>query len=1033
MEVTAVLAVLIILVGGIAVWRLTSGPLDIGFAKEYVQSALKDTEQGYNISFDRIVLQWPDLKGPLLISAQNVNVLGKNETLASMEEVAISLAKGPLLIGKIYPKAIILQKPKIKIVRDKQGTFNLDFEDKKNVASNHSAENQTKVIKEMLDLLLLPPHHAREKKSPLSRLQSFEIAKALLIVEDHKMGMSWLLPEVSAEFSRTEKGIQAVVDASLKRSGEYAGVSGKIIYDRYAQGFLIDTAIERLDPALFSRNFESLSFLKDQHLTINGHISASVNKEMELEKAFLSLDSDSGAIFVPGVYNEAVPFKDLSLKLSYEKEWNLAELSSFGITLRDLPIKMRSKIKLAEGVVEGPVNIEIADLPLRKIGPLWPDMLEGEPAQEWLTKKLSGGRFYDAAISFDLKAQEDEIKGWQLDVKNIESLFSFDRLKIDYRAPLFAVTQAKGSGSLKEGAIDIHVTGGMVSDMALSEGRIVLDDLFVKGAGTAAIDLALKGPLQTILRYIQQEPFSLGKNLDFNVEDVRGEADLKASVDFPTVKDLDEEDLEIVIEAVVRDVRIPNVVRKLDLTEGPLSVKVAKGKVDIGGKAKIGGHDIDFSWERYINESAAPYISKLKASLITDDTFRDRFGVNLEDFLLGPVPVDLVYTETSKTAADIDVNADITTARFFVDPFDYEKPIGQSGRVTARVHLSNDQVQEIENLYLKTKDAFAEKGHFIFGKVGGQHDLKRGSIPKVMLGENSFALDFEVPRKNALKVSIDGSFLDAVPFLEGGDNDKPYTGPALIASAKAQRMRTAKTRMVENAKVYVDLSNRGDINQLEVDAKAGKGAIYLRYKPDVDKKLKFRLEADDAGAFLRAFDVYDNVQGGAITVYGEPVRGGHKNDLSGIVRIEKFKVTKAPALARLLSVMSLTGIGDLLNNQGLGFSKLEAKFQYLKKRHGTLIQFENGRTSGSSVGVTFSGEIDKGRDEINMQGTVAPMSEINSLLREIPLVGQILTGGEGIIAAKYTMKGKASDPDVSINPLSVLTPGFLRDILFQDE
>lgn len=185
LEVAAVLAVLALLVGGIAVWRLTSGPLDIGFAKEYVQNALQDPEQGYNVIFDSIVLQWPDLQGPLLISAKNVSVSGENKTLASMEEVAISLAKGPLLIGKIYPKTVILQKPRIKIIRDKEGAFNLDFEEKTDVAVQGHAENETKVIKEMLDVLLLPPHHAREKNSPLSRLKRFEIANALLVVEDH--------------------------------------------------------------------------------------------------------------------------------------------------------------------------------------------------------------------------------------------------------------------------------------------------------------------------------------------------------------------------------------------------------------------------------------------------------------------------------------------------------------------------------------------------------------------------------------------------------------------------------------------------------------------------------------------------------------------------------------------------------------------------------------------------------------------------------------------------------------------------------
>ncbi len=43
-------------------------------------------------------------------------------------------------------------------------------------------------------------------------------------------------------------------------------------------------------------------------------------------------------------------------------------------------------------------------------------------------------------------------------------------------------------------------------------------------------------------------------------------------------------------------------------------------------------------------------------------------------------------------------------------------------------------------------------------------------------------------------------------------------------------------------------------------------------------------------------------------------------------------------------------------------------------------------------------------------------------------MGDLLTGGGGLIAASYTMTGASEDPKVLINPLSVLTPGILRTI-----
>jgi hypothetical protein len=52
------------------------------------------------------------------------------------------------------------------------------------------------------------------------------------------------------------------------------------------------------------------------------------------------------------------------------------------------------------------------------------------------------------------------------------------------------------------------------------------------------------------------------------------------------------------------------------------------------------------------------------------------------------------------------------------------------------------------------------------------------------------------------------------------------------------------------------------------------------------------------------------------------------------------------------------------------------------------------------------------------------------MLGQLPLVGKLFSpeAGGGVFAARFALKGPAGDPTVSINPISALTPGFLRDI-----
>ena len=60
-----------------------------------------------------------------------------------------------------------------------------------------------------------------------------------------------------------------------------------------------------------------------------------------------------------------------------------------------------------------------------------------------------------------------------------------------------------------------------------------------------------------------------------------------------------------------------------------------------------------------------------------------------------------------------------------------------------------------------------------------------------------------------------------------------------------------------------------------------------------------------------------------------------------------------------------------------------------------------------------------------------PAYTLNALLGRIPLIGNILTGGEGggVIAVDYSLSGPLDEPKIQVNPLSALAPGILRNLL----
>jgi len=84
----------------------------------------------------------------------------------------------------------------------------------------------------------------------------------------------------------------------------------------------------------------------------------------------------------------------------------------------------------------------------------------------------------------------------------------------------------------------------------------------------------------------------------------------------------------------------------------------------------------------------------------------------------------------------------------------------------------------------------------------------------------------------------------------------------------------------------------------------------------------------------------------------------------------------------------------------------------------------------SHMGLTTQGFIDYTHNRVDLNGTFIPAYQVNSLITHIPVVGTLLGGGthEGIFGVNYRVAGPVTGPTLTINPLSAMTPGFLRKV-----
>lgn len=1043
MEGLGLLILLLFVGSGFMLWRMGQGAVDLSFAKPYIQQALSDADDRHDVTMDRVFLERPNNRGPVVLGIDGLKILSRDTqaTVLRIDEADISFSYIHLLVGRIRPVAIILQSPAVLLVRREDG---LDFILQGKKQSTPVAAGTARDLSRQIETFVSWLDDPSVRTGFLRTLKTVEIKNAGVLLRDMTRRVSWYLTDFDLTLRDQKDSVNAYMSISM--SGEEkskADLMAYLTYRRDHGDFAFSANVDQFNPIALTKFLPKEIDVGETDLVINGQVGAVLDKGFALQSASINLDVPAGLIDIPKEFDEPLALRDAHMETSYVRADKMFHLKNFRAVISDIPVEGTGKAILSsEGVMAPVVFKTVGDVPTSVVKPVFPNSEKDGEAAKWLLELMMGGVYRDVVFSSELVMQREKKEGqpdhWVFDSKNTKLDFAFEGIDVLYHDTLMPAKECKGTGTLDVTGDKLTIYGGAkIGDLVGQNAKLEFTDIMVRGGGYAKISFDASGSLQTAFQYIAAPPIDMN-DFGFDSKNAKGKIDVSANLEFPTLKDAPREAFKVTAKATLSDVTLPKVVEGLTLTGGPLALDVKEGSFTVGGNGKLDGRDIALTWHEFFDPAGQPYAAQVKAQIVADAELRHKFGVYLDDYFTGGVPVNATYTDYADDRSVLEMTGDLKPLLIHIKPFKYEKPVGQDGAASLKASLSKGVLKTIEGLQISAPNLSLKDARLTFAPMNGKTaELAGGVLPSATIGRTQVKADFEVTPKNLLKVSASGSVFDAYPFMQGDDqqsaveSEKPKNPLTMMISLSAGQMLTGEDLSLGKTKLYLETDADGDMTRLEMDSVAGVGDIYLRFKPDATGKRSFRLEAADAGATLKAFDLYDQVRGGKILISGEPRAGTLRGDIVGTAQMENFTIVKAPALAKLLSIMSLTGLGELLNNQGLAFSKLESDFEWLFRPEGNLLLVKNGRTSGSSIGLTFEGQFDRGANTTDLRGTIIPMTELNSFLKNIPILGDILTGGTGLIAATYTMKGPSKEPAVAINPLSVLTPGFLRTILFE--
>ncbi|WP_312472951.1 hypothetical protein, partial [Brucella sp.] len=93
-------------------------------------------------------------------------------------------------------------------------------------------------------------------------------------------------------------------------------------------------------------------------------------------------------------------------------------------------------------------------------------------------------------------------------------------------------------------------------------------------------------------------------------------------------------------------------------------------------------------------------------------------------------------------------------------------------------------------------------------------------------------------------------------------------------------------------------------------------------------------------------------------------------------------------------------------------------------------KLSKGVVRGPSVGTTFQGTLYDQRGNMSITGTFMPAYGVNRIFGEVPIFGALLGNGRdrGLLGITFKLEGSAKQPQVMVNPISIIAPGIFRSI-----
>jgi hypothetical protein len=1006
----------IALIVAVGFWVLSRGPISLDWLAPSVTTVFAQAEPGLSARIDHTLLSLDE--GPRLkVIAQGLHLVrADGNAELTLPAVSLSLSPRAAAVGSVSPNRITLEKPSLRLLRTEDGEFHLGLTGVQPDAGEWAFG--------LLEGLIGSP----DKAGALGYLSEVDIDDATLSVDDRKLGVTWEAKRADAKLTRQADGISGDLALAIDRGGQPAQLHIDLRYESTAHKLTMGVSFDELRPAVFATASPALKPLGMFDLPLGGQVSLAIDtKSRKLIDFWCDLAVGGGRLVDERFAGGALAVVRGNLRAVYDPATERLELEQFGMVLdrRDGPkLNLKATVEHFDPTATQPLafaaKLRVRDLHASDMAKVWPENIAIH-ARGWVLKNVQDGVLTGGQVAFGGTLEFASGGSVAVNLDKVDGNLAYRDVAIQYFPPLTPVHGIEGTAHFDRSHFDLYPTTGVARDVKVSAGAIHLSKLDTDNE-EASIDLRVAGPLMDILDELDTKPLRYTHAVGIDPARASGTAEGKLHFRLPLKEALRLDQVEYAAEGQLNDVAIATGFFDRDLTEGSLKLEVSRGTVTLDGTAKLQGVPIALNWvENFAGEGVR---TRYKLAGTFSDAMRRKLGFDfLKDYVSGPVGLEMAFAKRRNGDAESKIALDLKNAALDLKRLAWRKTPGTPADAHLTIEAHDGQPTVIKDVAVAGAGLDAR---FDVALTGPETDAGIASVElhSLTVGNTDASGRVSRRRDGGWDVELSGKSLDVSGLFDDLKNGPPgEKEPSLQIAAKFDRVFLAQDRVARDVRARL-YSDGVHWQAASIDAAIGdKAKLEMRYGETAGDR-NFRLATEDFGALLRVMDISDKVRSGKLSITGRAEDRDGRRVLRGKFDGSDYRVVNAPSFARLLTLASLSGPAAWANGQGIPFNRVQGDFTL----QGDKIELREARAYGEAIGINAGGRYDYRRNVVDFSGTLVPAYMLNSLLGNIPVLGELLMGGkgQGLFAANFHISGPSADPGISVNPLSALAPGFLR-------